>query len=61
MIFFSTDGPWYNIKKYQRVLLASEWFSSKKLPKFREPVQGRHLTKIQKGQLLYTPYNTGVQ
>jgi hypothetical protein len=38
---FSSDRPWYNIKKYQRILLASEWFSSKKLPKFREPVESR--------------------
>ena len=42
---FSTDRPWYNIKKYQTVLLAGEWFSSKKLPKFREPVQSRSLVE----------------
>ena len=42
---FSTDRPWYNIKKYQRVLLAGEWFSSKKLPKFRQPVQSRSLVE----------------
>ena len=40
---FSADRPWYNIKKYQRVLLAGEWFSSKKKPKFRDPVQSRSL------------------
>jgi hypothetical protein len=36
---FSTDRPWYNIKKYQRILLANEWFSSKKLSKMpKNPV-----------------------
>ena len=28
----------HNIKNYHRVLLESDWFSSKKIPKFREPV-----------------------